>query len=315
MYLAWSMTYFHINLDPRGKKKSFAANSYTRDYIGFLLLLFLWIFWVPFFVLFCLFCFFLSGLSKTRLQGGAWGEITLQFLRGPLGFRFRLRRPAESPLRGGLPSSSACTVVFRCSMLTPVLFQNTSVECVSLCAQEHTPFNIVPACLPALSTSVVMSLTCLDRTSLFITVLFLFFLFSSRLCVNVHVSLFSICVRVWIRRGNFVGVLKEPHISKKATKKLKRKRNVGDGIKDRFSFHLHTVLLTLWLKDEDVKLAYLSQEPSPQIRWFVEYISPLYKVHVNHENTDYIYMHKIFHFFPYSKNDNAPTELLTWWKR
>lgn len=27
------MTYFHINLDPRGKKKSFAANSYTRDYI------------------------------------------------------------------------------------------------------------------------------------------------------------------------------------------------------------------------------------------------------------------------------------------
>lgn len=29
------MTYFHINLDPRGKKKSFAANSYTRDYIGF----------------------------------------------------------------------------------------------------------------------------------------------------------------------------------------------------------------------------------------------------------------------------------------
>lgn len=94
-----------------------------------------------FLFLFCFVCFvfFLSGLSKTRLQGGAWGEITLQFLRGPLGFRFRLRRPAESPLRGGLPSSSACTVVFRCSMLTPVLFQNTSVECVSLCAQgTHT---------------------------------------------------------------------------------------------------------------------------------------------------------------------------------
>lgn len=40
-------------------------------------------------------------------------------------------------------------------MLNPVLSQNTSVECVRLCAQEHTPFNIVPACLPALSTSVV----------------------------------------------------------------------------------------------------------------------------------------------------------------
>lgn len=155
------MTYFHINLDPRGKKKSFAANSYTRDYIGFC-----------FFGFFCfvslnlLGSFFLSGLSKTRLQGGMW-EITLQLEAQrvpPLGFRFRLCRPAESPLRGGLPSSSACTVIFRCSVLTPVLFQNTSVECVSLCAQEHTPFNIVPACLPALSTSVVMSLTCFDRT-------------------------------------------------------------------------------------------------------------------------------------------------------
>lgn len=35
------MTYFHINLDPRGKKKSFAANSYTRDYNGFILFVFL----------------------------------------------------------------------------------------------------------------------------------------------------------------------------------------------------------------------------------------------------------------------------------
>lgn len=58
------MTYFHINLDPRGKKKSFAANSYTRDYIGFLFFDFF------FFVL-------LSGLSKTRLQGGAGGGRSL----------------------------------------------------------------------------------------------------------------------------------------------------------------------------------------------------------------------------------------------
>lgn len=62
------MTYFHINLDPRGKKKSFAANSYTRDYIGFFF----------FFESFLgSFFFFLSGLSKTRLQGGTWA-ITLQ---------------------------------------------------------------------------------------------------------------------------------------------------------------------------------------------------------------------------------------------
>lgn len=64
------MTYFHINLDPRGKKKSFAANSYTRDYIGD--------FFFFFFGSFESFgFFFLSGLSKTRLQGGM-REITLQ---------------------------------------------------------------------------------------------------------------------------------------------------------------------------------------------------------------------------------------------
>lgn len=159
MYLAWSMTYFHINLDPRRKKKSFAANSYTRDYIGdffFCLFCFLWIFWV----------LFSERAFKDTSSGRNVGDHSA--IRGPRvpprGSGFRLCRPAESPLRGGLPSSSACTVIFRCSVLTPVLFQNTSVECVSLCAQEHTPFNIVPACLPALSTSVVMSLTCFDRT-------------------------------------------------------------------------------------------------------------------------------------------------------
>lgn len=67
------MTYFHINLDPRGKKKSFAANSYTRDYIG---VCFCFCF-VSFESFGFFFFFFLSGLSKTRLQGGTW-EITLQ---------------------------------------------------------------------------------------------------------------------------------------------------------------------------------------------------------------------------------------------
>lgn len=163
MYLAWSMTYFHINLDPRGKKKSFAANSYTRGYIGFLFVcLFLWIFWVCF-------CFVFSSewAFKDASSGRNVGRHSA--IRGPRvpppGFGFRLCRPAESPLRGGgLPSSPACTVIFRCSVLTPVLFQHTSVECVSLCAREHTPFNIVPACLPTCLPSVPL-LSCLWHVS------------------------------------------------------------------------------------------------------------------------------------------------------
>lgn len=71
---------------------------------------------------------------------------------------------------------------FRCSMLNPVLSQNTSVECVRLCAQEHTPFNIVPACLPS------VPLLSRQNLSLFITVLFLLLL----QCVNVRVSFLSI---------------------------------------------------------------------------------------------------------------------------
>lgn len=111
----------------------------------------------------------------------------------PLGFWFRLCRPADSPLRGWASvffSLYSDFLVFSVLTSTPVLLQNTSVECVSLCAQEHTPFNIVPACLPALSTSVLMSPTCFDRTlPVFIyNSIVSFFL----LCVNVHVSLFPI---------------------------------------------------------------------------------------------------------------------------
>lgn len=189
MYLAWSMTYFHINLDPRGKKKSFAANSYTRDYTE---VFFFFLFFFFFNSLNLLGSFFLSGLSKTRLQGGTW-EITLQLeARGchlwasGSGYVGQMNHL----LGGGLPSSSACTVIFRCSMLTPVLFQNTSVECVSLCAQEHTPFNIVPACLPALSTSVVMSLTCFDRTLTVFIYNSIVFFFSSPVCKCTCVLIF-----------------------------------------------------------------------------------------------------------------------------
>lgn len=85
------MTYFHINLDPRGKKKkkSFSANSYTRGYIFSL-------FVVAFFFS------FLMGLLTTHLQGGIW-ETVLQLLR--LGFRFC--RPA-----GGLLSPTFAVISF-----------------------------------------------------------------------------------------------------------------------------------------------------------------------------------------------------------
>lgn len=222
------MTYFHINLDPRGKKKSFAANSYTRDYIGG--------FFCFFFCSVCLnllgsFYFIFSERAfKDTSSGRSVGDHSA--IRGqrvpPLGFGFRLCRPAESPLRGGLPSSSACTVVFRCSMLTPVLFQNTSVECVSLCAQEHTPFNIVPACLPALSTSVV---TTERYLSLFITVLFCFWFFFLQ-CVNVHVSLLSInivqckCVNR-TGMGNFCRYPERTSYLQKRKKRRKKERLHG----------------------------------------------------------------------------------------
>lgn len=88
------MTYFHINLDPRGKKKSFAANSYTRDYIRFVRL-FLWVIFV--------FLFFSERAFKDKSSGRIMGDHSA--FRGPRvpppGYGFRLRRPADSPLRVG----------------------------------------------------------------------------------------------------------------------------------------------------------------------------------------------------------------------
>lgn len=92
------MTYFHINLDPRGKKKSFAASSYTRDYIRFVFCLFLCLFlWISFV------SFFSERALKDKSSGRNMGDHSA--IRGPRvpppGYGFRLRKPAESPLRVG----------------------------------------------------------------------------------------------------------------------------------------------------------------------------------------------------------------------
>lgn len=122
-----------------------------------------------------------------------------------------------------------------------------------MCPGTHTPFNIVPACLPALSTSVVMSLTCFDRTLpvfIYNSIVLFFFL----LCVYVHVSLFSIgivqckCMEQ-TGMGNLLVSwqnLISPEKKKATWEELKRKRNVADGINDKkkvFFSNLHTVLL------------------------------------------------------------------------
>lgn len=57
----------------------------------------------------------LSGLFKDASSGRNVGDHSaFPRPRGAAGSG----RPAESPPGGGLPSSSACTVVFRCSVLT-----------------------------------------------------------------------------------------------------------------------------------------------------------------------------------------------------
>lgn len=81
------MTYFHINLDPRGKEKRkkhvFSANSYTCDYYGDFLF--------GFFFVSLLFFFFWSGLFK--------GTCSPPLREKPPGLGFR---PAGAPLLGGV---------------------------------------------------------------------------------------------------------------------------------------------------------------------------------------------------------------------
>lgn len=83
------MTYFHINLDPRGKKKSFAANSYTRGYIVFLFSFGVFFFFVPFESFGFCFFFYSERAFQRHVFREERGEITLQFVAlrvPPLGF-------------------------------------------------------------------------------------------------------------------------------------------------------------------------------------------------------------------------------------
>lgn len=170
MYLAWSMTYFHINLDPR--RKSFAANSYTRDYIGFLFLfslnLFGFFFWAGFQR-----HVFREEMWEITLQLEAWGCHLWAFGSGYVGQLIHL-------LGGGLPSSSPCTVIFWCFQCwpPPQCYFRTHLLSVWVYVPRNThPLTLcLPACLPS-----VLLFSCLWHVltehylSLFITVLFLFF--------------------------------------------------------------------------------------------------------------------------------------------
>lgn len=92
------MTYFHINLDPRGQKKNVLPPILIP--VGTV--------WLFLFVCFTFNFFF--RLSKMRLQGGAWGV-------GPRGGHLWgcgsgcVGQLSRLLLGGGLPSSSACTVI------------------------------------------------------------------------------------------------------------------------------------------------------------------------------------------------------------
>lgn len=162
------MTYFHINLDPRGKKKKVLPPILIP--VILMEVLFLFFFWLL--VLFVCLCPFYSSYSK---QGLDFREELGTFLRQGEGLLSGsgLCRPVQSQF----PSSSClygvffslqfvclfvCFVVLfsvQCplptSLFQMLLEQHTSVKvCEFVCrGNTHTPFNIVsanlPTCLPS----------------------------------------------------------------------------------------------------------------------------------------------------------------------
>lgn len=136
----------------------------------------------------------MSGLSKTSLQGGTWGHHSA--IRAPRGATAGLQGSGfVGQLNhllggwvGGLPSSSACTVILSVFSVNPSV---TSAHICGVCAREHTPFSIVPARLPSAPLlSCLWHLTFIYNSIVWFLYLLLFFFFL--LCVNVHVSLLSI---------------------------------------------------------------------------------------------------------------------------
>lgn len=117
-------------------------------------------------------------------------------------------------------------------MLTPalVLFPNTCVECVSLCAQENThPLTLcLPACLPS-----VPLCSCLRHVnpSLFMTVLFLVSLLCKCTCVLISHLHQLVCLCRSDRHGRHCCRPEKPHISKKGYLGvgLITKGNIRDG--------------------------------------------------------------------------------------
>lgn len=73
MYLAWSMTYFHINLDPRGKKKK-VLPPILIPVILMEVFFFSFFFWLLFSFVYC-FVFILPILSKDTSSGRNLGRF------------------------------------------------------------------------------------------------------------------------------------------------------------------------------------------------------------------------------------------------
>lgn len=134
MYLAWSMTYFHINLDPRGKKKNVLPPILIP--VGTV-----WLFFV------CLFSFnFFFRLSKMRLQGGMWGIRSRGSTSGGV---------LQAVIRGWASVFFCLYSDFRCSVLTPVFI---SVHPLSVWPREVTP--LPPGCPQYACCCVRHGLTC-----------------------------------------------------------------------------------------------------------------------------------------------------------
>lgn len=125
------MTYFHINLEPRGQKKKMFCRQFLYP-------------WVPFGYFLLVLLLLTSGFQRCVFRE----ECGVSAPEGgpPLGVWFRLCWPAKPPVIRGWASVFFCLYSdFRCSVLTPVLHQRTPTECVNQGIHPRLP--VCPQCV------------------------------------------------------------------------------------------------------------------------------------------------------------------------